>query len=90
MSERFTLAGSEAAMPAGAGARLDDAHARLASLSGEMRRLQRLGLELPLARCHQQIRYWTFVSALLALPRRPDGGPGVAIQGGFPWPAASR
>ncbi len=56
------------AMPAGAMARLDAAEAAVASLHEEQRRLQRLGLELPLARCHHQLRYWSFVRALCALP----------------------
>ena len=55
-------------MPAGAGGRVDEARAALASLDHERRRLERLGLEIPLARCHEQIRYWRFVAALVALP----------------------
>jgi hypothetical protein len=54
-------------MPASAGARLDAASAAVASLRQEQRRLQRMGLETPLARCHQQLRYWSFVRALCAL-----------------------
>ncbi|HTR97977.1 MAG TPA: hypothetical protein VMH61_08750 [Candidatus Acidoferrales bacterium] len=54
-------------MPASSGARLDAAEAALTSLHGEQRRLERLGFELPLARCHQQIRFWGFVRALCAL-----------------------
>ena len=54
-------------MPAGAGARLDAADAAVASLRDEQRRLQRLGFETPLARCHEQLRYWTFVRALISL-----------------------
>jgi len=63
-------------MPAGAGGRLDQAHAALAALDHERRRLERLGLETPLARCHEQIRYWRFVAALVALPCRAgtEGG----------------
>jgi hypothetical protein len=57
-------------MPAGTGGRLDQARAALASLDHERRRLERLGLETPLARCHEQIRYWRFVAALVALPGR--------------------
>jgi hypothetical protein len=58
-------------MPAGAGGRLDRARAALASLDQERRRLERLGFETPLARCHDQIRYWRFVAALVALPPVP-------------------
>lgn len=54
-------------MPAGPGARLDAAHAAVASLREEQRRLERLGFELPLARCHRQLRFWSFVSAVCSL-----------------------
>lgn len=54
-------------MPAGTGARFDAADAAVASLREEQRRLQRLGLETPLARCHHQLRYWTFVRAICSL-----------------------
>jgi hypothetical protein len=54
-------------MPASAVARLDQADVAVASLRAEQRRLERLGFELPLARCHQQLRYWSFVRALCAL-----------------------
>jgi hypothetical protein len=55
-------------MPEGAGARLDAANAAVASLRDEQRRLGRLGFELPLARCHEQLRFWSFVSAVCSLP----------------------
>ena len=57
----------ERMMPAGAGARLDNVHAALASLRAEERRLLRLGLEAPLRRCREQKRYWEFLAALFAL-----------------------
>ncbi len=38
--------------------------AALASLNQEQARLDRLGFEVPLARCHQQRRFWEFVRAL--------------------------
>lgn len=55
------------AIPTGAGARLDAAHSAVASLRDEQRRLERLGFETPLARCHQQLRFWNFVSAVCSL-----------------------
>ena len=55
-------------MPVSPVARLDDAHAALASLREEERRLERLGLETPLRRCRAQLRYWEFLAALFALP----------------------
>jgi len=56
------------AMPASAAQRFDQASAAVASLREEQRRLERLGFELPLARCHQQLRYWSFVRAMCSLP----------------------
>lgn len=55
------------AIPTGAGARLDAAHAAVVSLRDEQRRLERLGFETPLARCHEQLRFWSFVSALCSI-----------------------
>lgn len=54
-------------MPSGAGARIDAARAAVASLREEQRRLERLGFETPLARCHRDLRFWTFVSAVCSL-----------------------
>jgi len=54
-------------LPAGPGARLDAAAAAVAALRAEQRRLQRLGFETPLARCHEQLRFWSFVHAVCAL-----------------------
>jgi hypothetical protein len=64
-----TLSDPRRPMPERAGARLDAARAALASLHEEQRRLERLGFEAPLARCHAQLRYWQFVTGLLSLPR---------------------
>jgi hypothetical protein len=55
------------ALPATPGARLDDAHAALASLRAEERRLERLGLEDALRSCREQKRYWEFLAALFSL-----------------------
>lgn len=57
-------------MPASLAGRLDAAHAAVSSLRHEQRRLERLGFELPLARCHQQLRFWSFVSAVCSLDSR--------------------
>ncbi len=59
------------AMPPTTGLRLDQAHAALASLREEARRLERLGLKEALCRCREQLRYWEFLSALFALPAAP-------------------
>lgn len=67
MPEPLTAASDpRRAMPAAETAQLDAARAALASLEGERRRLERLGLETPLQRCHSQLRYWGFVAGLLA------------------------
>lgn len=55
-------------IPAHAGARLDEIRRALVSLGDESRRLERIGFELPLARCHEQRRYWSFLQALYSLP----------------------
>lgn len=71
------------AMPDTPVARHDQVRAAIASLTDEQRRLERLGFELPLARCHDQLRYWRFLDGLLAAAagaaRREEIGP---------WPAA--
>ena len=55
------------AMPISVIARADEAAAAVASLREEQRRLERIGFETPLARCHQQLRYWSFVHAMCSL-----------------------
>ena len=59
-------AGSDPArdIPPGLGSRLDCIHAALASLTEEERRLQRLGFEIPIARCLQAKRFWSFLDGL--------------------------
>jgi hypothetical protein len=54
-------------IPAEPTARLDRVERALASLRDERRRLERLGLELPLARCQAQYRYWEFLGAIAAI-----------------------
>ena len=44
-------------------------------LREEQERCERLGLELPLARCRERIRYWQFVHGLLSIaPFATPGG----------------
>lgn len=64
-------------MPSSRAARLDAAASAVAALRDEQRRLERLGFELPIARCQSQLRYWRFVHALVSLaaadaPPRPE------------------
>jgi len=54
-------------LPADAAARADRIAAALASLAGERRRCERLGLELPLARVDAQLRYWRFLNGLFSI-----------------------
>jgi hypothetical protein len=72
-------------IPESAAARHDDIHAALHALGDERRRLERLGFELPLARCHHETRYWQFLSALFTASSDPAASPG---RGDFPCPDA--
>lgn len=72
-------------MPDSTAARQDDIDAALRSLDEERRRLERLGLETPLARCQHETRYWNFLAALFA----PSSDPGVTPgRGDLPCPDA--
>jgi hypothetical protein len=55
-------------MPASDAERQDQIRIALRSLNAEQARLERLGFELPLARCHAERRYWSFLAAVHALP----------------------
>ncbi len=90
MSARSEFPDCGRPMPAVPAQRLDTARAALAALRHEQRRLERLGLELPLARCREQVRYWEFIAGLLALPPATDPRTLTPWNGGFPWPDASR
>ena len=46
--------------------------AAVATLRSEELRLERIGLEWPLARCREQRRYWEFVGALHAIAEHDD------------------
>ncbi len=68
LTPRMTLASdTRRIMPASAPARLDAAEAAVVSLHAEQRRLERLGLEWPLARTARALRYWRFVRALCVI-----------------------
>ena len=54
-------------LPATSAERIDRVAAALASLRDEQRRCERLGFEIPLARCQAQRRYWEFLGGLFAL-----------------------
>jgi hypothetical protein len=72
-------------MPESPAARQDALDAALRSLAEERRRLERLGLELPLVRCHHETRYWRFLAALFTLPSRSGSTTG---GGDLPCPDA--
>ena len=74
-------------MPGTPTQRLDAVRAAIASLRDEQRRLERVGLELPLARCHQQLRYWQFLDGLLSVAA---GDLPIDPERTFAWPAAPR
>jgi hypothetical protein len=65
-------------MPDSPAACHDAISAAVRSLNEERRRVERLGLESPLARCHHETRYWKFLDALFALTPRSgwSTGPG--------------
>ena len=70
-------------MPATPAGRLDDIQAALGALRHERSRLARLGFELPQARCHAEIRYWSFLEALHSLPAQAGVAP---ASDGSSWP----
>jgi len=72
-------------LPASAAARMDTIQAAVASLRDECRRLERLGFELPLARCHRQLRYWEFLDGLFALTGNTASH---ESSGATSWPTA--
>jgi hypothetical protein len=61
-------------MPATQAARLDEIERSLHTLARERERFERLGFEQPQARCHEEIRYWSFLAALHSLPVTPGKG----------------
>jgi hypothetical protein len=85
MSDRFSPRHLlERPMPAGSAAQLDVAVATLGALLDEQHRLERLGFELPIARCHQQVRYWGFVTRLLSITAVDEA------RGEASWPSDPR
>ncbi|MBI1796690.1 MAG: hypothetical protein HY076_05595 [Candidatus Eisenbacteria bacterium] len=64
------------AMPEAPAARHDAIRTAIHSLGEEQRRLERIGFELPLARCHAETRYWNFLAAVCAIPVVADRGEG--------------
>lgn len=62
-----TSADPARAIPRSAAERQWQIEAALVSLRHEQQRLDRLGFELPVARCHQQRRFWEFVRAIDAM-----------------------
>jgi len=67
------------AMPLSIDERRDRIGTALATLDREQRRLELLGLETPLARCHEERRYWSFLRAIHNVAAgEPEAGHGVA------------
>jgi hypothetical protein len=61
-------------VPASAFERELEIQAAIESLRAEQRRLEQLGFEIPLRRCHEELRYWSFISALHSLPMEAGRG----------------
>jgi hypothetical protein len=72
-------------MPDGPGARLDRIHAAVASLAGEERRLERLGLTGAARRCREQRRYWEFLAAVFALEPEPEPRSTLSLREAVDW-----
>lgn len=70
-----------AALPATLEQRLDHIDRARASLAEESRRLQRIGFEDPLRRCHEERRYWDFLAAVHGMAAPAPGAPAA----GAPW-----
>jgi hypothetical protein len=63
-----------APMPSDLETRIDHIDRAQASLADETRRLERIGFEDPLRRCHEERRYWNFLAAVhaMAAPVEPE------------------
>lgn len=59
-----SAADRRAALPATLEQRLDHIDRARVSLAAEARRLERIGFEDPLRRCHEERRYWDFLAAV--------------------------
>ena len=71
-------------IPAGEASRRDRIEAALGSLAAEEQRLARIGLELPMARCREQRRYWTFLGALFSMTQTAPARHQLRVD--FHWP----
>lgn len=87
MKSAHPLADTRRPMPERAAERGDAIRTAQEVLLAEQRRLERIGFEEPLARCHEQRRYWAFVGALFDLPKHPAR---LAANDSFAWPARKR
>ena len=63
-------------IPSSAAERQWQIEAALVSLRNEEQRLDRLGFELPISRCHQQRRFWEFVRAIDVMSATGSTGSG--------------
>lgn len=64
------------ALPATLEQRLDHIERARISLAAEARRLERIGFEDPLRRCHEERRYWNFLAAVHGMGAVPAPDPG--------------
>jgi hypothetical protein len=85
----LTLADTARELPACPGARMDRIREARAVLGSELRRLERLGLERPIARCREALRFWTFLDGLHAAAV-PATVPSFDLRRAERWRAAAR
>lgn len=64
-------------VPVGAAERADRIERAIDSLRAEERRLMRLGFELPLGRCREQLRYWEFLRGMYLLAENDEETSGL-------------
>ena len=75
-------------LPSCLGDRIDRIRDALAALRSELRRLERLGLERPLERCRQALRFWMFLDGLHAVAVFA-ASPSPDLCGDRSWPHAA-
>lgn len=69
-----------AALPATLEQRLDHIDRARAALADEARRLERIGFEDPLSRCHEERRYWNFLAAVHAMAAPAPGDAAATLR----------
>jgi hypothetical protein len=86
--DHLSLADPGRELPSGLGARMDRIRDALAALRSELGRLERLGLERPIERCRQALRFWMFLDGLHAVAVFA-ASPSLDLRGDRSWPHAA-